>query len=518
MPRRDARARRAPRDADRRRQVALLPAPRPRARRHDARRQPAHRADGGPGREARRVRPRAERIHSGRDRASVARRVSRLPRRRRSTSSSSRPSASGCPAFRRCSRDDRRRSSRSTRRTASRSGGTTSGPTTACSASGSRSCAPRPSSRSPRRRRRPCRTTSSTQLGLDRAQRVHSRLPPHEHRRRGGRDEPRRAAPTPCSSCSRDPARRPAIVYAPTRREAEPLAQDALGAHARRRRTTRGCRPPSAREAQRPRSSPASSRSSSRRSRSAWASTRPTCARSSTRRCRRRSRATTRRSAAPAATGRRRARCSSTRSSTGRRTSSSTSATTPSAASLRAIFEKLGDAPIAKDALASLGWTLARGVREGAREALAPRRRARRPRRVDSSRRSPGTPSRTSASARTASSSSRAMRRYADKSACRMLQLVEHFGDQNDAGAPVRAVRRLRAGSVRRSGAPDAEHDGEGRGGARLAFAFGARRGRRSDRFIVSCSRRATSTVVRSSTSSRAWCVLRCCDWRTTRS
>jgi DNA topoisomerase-3 len=30
------------------------------------------------------------------------------------------------------------------------------------------------------------------------------------------------------------------------------------------------------------------------------------------------------------------------------------------------------------------------------------------------------------------------MRRYADKSACRMLQLVEHFGDRNDAGTPCR--------------------------------------------------------------------------------
>ncbi len=44
-------------------------------------------------------------------------------------------------------------------------------------------------------------------------------------------------------------------------------------------------------------------RSSSRRSRSAWASTRPTCATSTTTTCRRASRATRRRSAAPAATG-----------------------------------------------------------------------------------------------------------------------------------------------------------------------------------------------------------------------
>ena len=50
VPRGDARARRAARDAHRRGQVPLLPAPRPGARRHDARREPAHRADGGSGR------------------------------------------------------------------------------------------------------------------------------------------------------------------------------------------------------------------------------------------------------------------------------------------------------------------------------------------------------------------------------------------------------------------------------------------------------------------------------------
>ena len=47
----------------------------------------------------------AERIHSGRDRADVAPGVRGLPRRAGSTSSSSRPSGSGCPASRRCWRE-----------------------------------------------------------------------------------------------------------------------------------------------------------------------------------------------------------------------------------------------------------------------------------------------------------------------------------------------------------------------------------------------------------------------------
>ena len=82
-------------------------------------------------------------------------------------------------------------------------------------------------------------------------------------------------------------------------------AVGAAGAGARRDRcspTTPGCR---ARRA--PRRSgaswPARSTSSSRPTRSAWASTRPTCGRSATRRCRARSRRTTRRRAAPGATG-----------------------------------------------------------------------------------------------------------------------------------------------------------------------------------------------------------------------
>ena len=63
------------------------------ARRHDAGGEPAHRADGGPGREAAaRSGSRAERIHSGRVARGVARRVPRLPRRASSTSCSSRPS------------------------------------------------------------------------------------------------------------------------------------------------------------------------------------------------------------------------------------------------------------------------------------------------------------------------------------------------------------------------------------------------------------------------------------------
>ena len=95
--------------------------------------------------------------------------------------------------------------------------------------------------------------------------------------------------------------------------------------HDRAARTTRACR---ARRA--PRRSGASwtarSTSSWRRTRSGWASTRPTCGPSATRRCRARSRPTTRRPAAPGATASRRAACCSRRRATRGCTSSSSSA------------------------------------------------------------------------------------------------------------------------------------------------------------------------------------------------
>ena len=159
---------RAAGDADRRGQVALLPAPRPRARRHDAGGQPAHRADGGPGRASSRRWGCAP---------SASTRAATAPPRARSawTTSTARldflfiaPERLRVPGLPRDARASAsRRWSRSTRRTASRNGGTTSGPTTGCSASAFRCSAPRPSSRSPRPPRRSCRTTSSASSGSD---------------------------------------------------------------------------------------------------------------------------------------------------------------------------------------------------------------------------------------------------------------------------------------------------------------------------------------------------------------
>jgi DNA topoisomerase-3 len=107
----------------------------------------------------------------------------------------------------------------------------------------------------------------------------------------------------------------------------------------------------------------------------------------------------------------------------------------PEVGSLQAVFDKLGESPIARDALAaSVG--VAPAVFEKALEKLWLHGGAR----VDpdeSVRR--GDPAfalsyerqrahRLEQLART--------RRYAAKSACRMLQLVEHFGDKNDPGTP----------------------------------------------------------------------------------
>jgi len=107
----------------------------------------------------------------------------------------------------------------------------------------------------------------------------------------------------------------------------------------------------------------------------------------------------------------------------------------PETSLLAALFEKLGDRPIAKDALqASSGvspsvfekaleklW-LHGGARIDADEVIrrgvpnyAPSYEAQRAHGLDQIAR---------------------MRRYAEKSVCRMLQLVEHFGDTNDAGTP----------------------------------------------------------------------------------
>ena len=210
--------------------------------------------------------------------------------------------------------------------------------------SGSRCSGRRRSSRSPRRRRRWCRTTSLEQLGLPRRDALHPRLPPRQPRHRGGRGEPGRARRRRRGRCSRDAARRPAIVYAPDAQGrrgagARALPRDfaaeayhaGMDAGARDRVQARflggeldvivatiafgmGIDKADIRTVVHA-ALPGSSR------------------------------ATTRRSAAPAATARPRARCSCTPSSTGRRTSSSTSATTRSPRCSRASRRLLRERP-----------------------------------------------------------------------------------------------------------------------------------------------------------------------------
>ena len=207
LPRRRRGPGRAPGDADRRRQVALLPAPGPRPRRHDARRLAAHRAHGGPGRaSSRRSGLRAERIHSGRDRAASRAGL------RATTSTGELDFLFIAPerlARARLPRDARPahagRSSRSTRPTASPSGATTSGPTTGML--GERLPALRPApvialtaTATPR-----VQDDIVAQLGLAGAAPLHPRLPPHQHRGRGRRVPPptRRAGGRPRSSPTR---------------------------------------------------------------------------------------------------------------------------------------------------------------------------------------------------------------------------------------------------------------------------------------------------------------------------
>jgi len=107
----------------------------------------------------------------------------------------------------------------------------------------------------------------------------------------------------------------------------------------------------------------------------------------------------------------------------------------PEAGSLRALFERLGDAPIEKDALAASAG-LAPPMFEKALEKLWLHGGAR----IDPDQ----TLRRGSADYALSYERQRAhrleqmarVRRYAEKSRCRMLQLVEHFGDENDPGTP----------------------------------------------------------------------------------
>ena len=127
-------------------------------------------------------------------------------------------------------------------------------------------------------------------------------------RRRGqGRDGAQAGGPDARARASR--ARRPAIVYCGTRKDTDAVAERARGARASRRWPTTPACPRSSGRAARRRSWTAAPRWSWRPTRSGWAWTRPTCARSCTGRCRRASRPTTRRRAAAGATGSRRGRC-----------------------------------------------------------------------------------------------------------------------------------------------------------------------------------------------------------------
>ena len=222
MPGGDGGTRRAARHADRRRQVALLPAPRPRPRRHDARRDPAHRPDGRSGPEAQGAGPprRAHPLGAGATR--IAEPCAATSSTVSSTSSSSPPSGFGS----RLPRDARAAPARS------RGGGR---------GALHLGVGPRLQARLPPARRAPARAAARP-----------------DHRAHGDGDAARagrrrRAARPPGSAASStasagrtspsrrrsdagparglaalallgDAARRPAMVYAPTRQGAEELA------------------------------------------------------------------------------------------------------------------------------------------------------------------------------------------------------------------------------------------------------------------------------------------------------
>ena len=107
----------------------------------------------------------------------------------------------------------------------------------------------------------------------------------------------------------------------------------------------------------------------------------------------------------------------------------------PGVATLRGIFEKLGDTPIAKDALAACSG-LALPAFEKALEKLWLHGGARvdpdeSVRRGDAAFEVPYERQRVHRLEQMAR-----MQRYAEKGTCRMLQLVEHFGDRHDSGTP----------------------------------------------------------------------------------
>ena len=284
------RRRRAGADADRRRQVAVLPDPGARAGRHGRRRLAADRADAGPGRRAAAgSASRAAFLNSTLDAGRAARASSGGCAPASSTCSTSRPSACCTDRTLDAARPRRRsRCSPSTRRTASRSGATTSAPST-CS---SRVLAERfpgvprialtATADEPHARARSC-----SELALERRAIVRRRLRPAEHPlprrpRSGSAREQLLALPR-----SRAPRRRRhrLLPVAQAGRGDRRVAVRAQGWHGAR--LPRGPRPRRcARRNQERFLARGRRRSSSPPSPSAWASTSRTCASSPTSTCR----------------------------------------------------------------------------------------------------------------------------------------------------------------------------------------------------------------------------------------
>ncbi len=118
-----------------------------------------------------------------------------------------------------------------------------------------------------------------------------------------------------------------------------------------------------------------------------------------------------------------------------------------------------------KEALAEAGAHGCGGLRQGAREAVDPRRRdcgLRRERQ-----RAATTSWRDSYIAQGEQKRAQIdlMIRYAESNQCRMSALVRHFGDLADAQQAVRDLRFLRSGDVRRAAIPETDGGGERRGG-----------------------------------------------------